>query len=339
VKTEAIRSYNERRNRALSEPGWRPRIEAQRAREQVRAEQAKEKARVVFRDYASEYAEWSRHNKRSWKTDEGRIKVLVARFGGKRLDEITSLEIERFRDSLLTRRTKATANRYRDLLSGMFKRAIRGGHLAVNPVRTVSKFKENNERLTYLTDDEEAAVLAALTSEYRPHFLVSIHTGLRWSEQMNLRWQDVDLLTGFITVPRSKHGRSRRVPMNSAVRSVLLDLGGQRQRPDDPTEVVFVVRPREAKVFFPRAEQRAAEAMRAAGLDCPHLDDYVWHSNRHTFASRLAMAGVDLQTIKEVGGWRTLAMVQRYADLAPGHLHAAVERLVPPSAVAELARN
>jgi len=49
------------------------------------------------------------------------------------------------------------------------------------------------------------------------------------------------------------------------------------------------------------------------------------------------MAGVDLLTIKEVGGWRTLAMVQRYAHLAPGHLHAAVERLVTSDAV-ELAR-
>jgi hypothetical protein len=65
------------------------------------------------------------------------------------------LEIERFRDSLLARVTKATANRYRDLLSGMFKRAIRDGHVAVNPVRPVSKFKENNERLTYLTPEED----------------------------------------------------------------------------------------------------------------------------------------------------------------------------------------
>ena len=50
--------------------------------------------------------------------------MLTERFGDKRADEITSLEIERFRDSLLTKKTKATANRYRDLLSGMFKRGI-----------------------------------------------------------------------------------------------------------------------------------------------------------------------------------------------------------------------
>jgi len=61
-------------------------------------------------------------------------------------------------------------------------------------------------------------------------------------------------------------------------------------------------------------------------------------SNRHSFASRLVMAGVDLRTVQELGGWKTLGMVQRYAHLAPSHLQAAVERLVSSNAV-ELARN
>jgi integrase len=247
VKTDAVLQHDERRIRAQREPGWCPTIEMHRERERVRTEQARQKARVTFRDYAKGYGEWSRNNKRSWRTDDGRIKVLTERFGDKRLDEITSLEIERFRDSLLTKKTKATANRYRDLLSGMFKRAIRDGHLTVNPVKTVSKFRENNERVTYLTAEEEEAVRSALPPEYRPHFIISIHTGLRWSEQMGLQWKDVDLLVGFITVPRSKHGRSRRVPINSTTRSILLDLGSARQRPNDPTEPVFALRPREAR--------------------------------------------------------------------------------------------
>src|SRR5215510_5092108 len=131
---------------------------------------------------------------------------------------------------------KATANRYRDLLSAIYKRAVRDGHVTMNPVRPVSKFKENNERVSFLTPDEEEAVYKALSGDLRPHFLVSIHTGLRWTEQMNLRWGDIDLLTDFITVPRSKHGHARRVPINPIVRAVLVDLGGQRKCPDDDTE-------------------------------------------------------------------------------------------------------
>ena len=107
------------------------------------------------------------------------------------------------------------------------------------------------------------------------------------------------------------------------------------------TEPVFALRgqggPRSSFRQFSRGPLGHS---RRATSKAPHLDEYSWHGNRHTFASRLAMAGVDLLTIKEVGGWRTLAMVQRYAHFAPGHLQAAVERLVSPQQGAvELARN
>ena len=129
-----------------------------------------------------------------------------------------------------------------------------------------------------------------------------------------------------------------RVPLNSTVRSVLLDVGSERRHPDDPAEHVFSMRPRESKAFFPKSVERAKAALRKGGSEAPNLDAYVWHSNRHTFASRLVMAGVDVLTVKELGGWRTLAMVQRYAHLAPAHLHTAVERLVG-SAVEEVTRK
>lgn len=270
--------------------------------------------------------------------------MLVERFGTMRLDEIAALDVERFRDSLLVKCKPATTNRYRDLLSALFKRAVRDGHVAVNPVRAVPKLKENNKRVAYITVDEEGAIQEALPPEYRPHFTISINTGLRWSEQMNLRWGNVDLLTGFITIPQSKHGESRRVPINSVVRSVLVDLGSRRRRPDDPSEPVFWPRPKPADQFFPKAVEQARATLRKADRDASRLEGYVWHSNRHTFASRLAMAGVDLLTLKEVGGWKTMTMVERYAHLSPNHLHRAVERLVSPpntepAAATELSRN
>jgi site-specific recombinase XerD len=126
--------------------------------------------------------------------------------------------------------------------------------------------------------------------------------------------------------------------MNSTVRSVLLDLGGQRQRPNDPEELVFPCRHGQADKFFPKAVEQAKKALGEAGRDVSRLDGFTWHGNRHTFASRLAMAGADVLTIKEVGGLKTLAMVQRYAHIAPNRLHEVVERLVPNGAT-ELARN
>jgi site-specific recombinase XerD len=71
-------------------------------------------------------------------------------------------------------------------------------------------------------------------------------------------------------------------------------------------------------------------ALRAVFMKACHrakLVDVTPHVPRHTFASRLAMAGVDLRTIQELGGWQSLKMVERYAHLSPSHKAEAVERL------------
>jgi integrase len=337
LKSAAIRVYHDRRARAQDEPGWCPAVERDQARLEAEAAATRDRMRIAFKAFAEDhYLPHAKVHKRSWRTDESRIGWLVERLGGKRLDEIAAQDVDAVLLELRTDREPGTVNRYRDLLSAIFKRAVRDGHMTVNPVKGTSKMKEPAGRVAYLLAAEEQAVLDALARTFRPHFIISINTGLRYSEQLALRWRDVDMMTGLITVPRSKNGYGRQIPMNSRVRSVLMDLAGQRIRPSDPTESVFNPRPVRSKSFFNAAVARARAALAEAGKDPSRLEGYVWHSNRHTFASRLVMAGVDLRTVQELGGWRSLAMVQKYAHLAPAHRLAAVEALVRAS---ELARN
>jgi hypothetical protein len=96
--------------------------------------------------------------------------------------------------------------------------------------------------------------------------------------------------------------------MNSVARSVVLDLAGQRTRTDDPDEPVFKCSYTAPDKFFPAAVERARRALADAVRDGSRLDGYTWHCSRHTFASRLVMAGVDL---------RTVPGARRLAD--PGH--------------------
>jgi integrase len=319
-------------------------VERRRERERTQAEQAREARRITFSDYVRQYLAWAELHHRGYAIEAGRVQVMCAIFGEQKLDQITTVDVERFLDGLLATRAPATRNRYRTTLHAMFNRAIRHGLVAINPVRGVAKSKEPEGRIKYLTAEEEAAVLEALhpdallvgrprldavRPDLRPLFTVSIHTGLRWSEQRRLGWRDADFLTGLITVRQSKSGYARQIPMNSIVRAALMDLAGQRTRPDDPEEPVFRCSYVQPDHFFPKAVERAAEALKKAKRDASRLDGYTWHCNRHTFASRLVMAGVDTRTVQTLGGWRTLAMVQRYSHLAPAHLREAVERLVP----------
>ena len=112
-----------------------------------------------------------------------------------------------------------------------------------------------------------------------------------------------------ITIPRSKHGESRYIPINSTLRETLKQL---RKSANSP--YVFPVDPPDR--WFPEVCGKA----KIKGL--------TWHCLRHTFASRLVMAGVDLRTVQELMGHKTITTTMRYAHLAPKHLADAVERLV-----------
>lgn len=329
IKTVALRVYHDRRARAHDEPGWCPREERRQARERALVERQSEARRLTFGEYGEQYLIWARLHHRGWRTEESRIDLIEKAFGRVKLDAISARDVEGFLDGLLQGRSHSTRNRYRTLLHAMFNRAIRHGHATTNPVTGVGKFKEPEGRIKFLLGEEEGMVCDALHPDLQPLFTVSVHTGLRWGEQLALQWQDVDVLIQQIRVRQSKTGYTRQVPMNSIVRSVVLDIAALRRTPNEPEEPVFTCLHKQPDRFFPKAVERARKALLGAGRDASRLDGYTWHCNRHTFASRLVMAGVDLRSIQALGGWRTLGMVQRYSHLAPDHLREAVERLVP----------
>jgi site-specific recombinase XerD len=340
-KGNAIRAHYARRARALAEPNWCPRVERAQERTLARETAAQAQRRQTFRHYVeTDYGPWAALHKKGWrKTERYTAARLVTVLGDYDLQEIQTAQVERMLDNLLDGRSGATRNRYRDLCSGMFKRAKRLGLVTVNPVTGIPKSREAGQRLVFLSVEDEPVLLDVLPARLRPAVVVAMHMGFRWGEQAAIRWRDVDMLTGYVTVEPAK-GHRRSVPINAAARGVLLDLAGRRVRTDDPDERLFPLSHRQTHILFARAVTRAQGLLRDAGRDASRLDGLTWHGLRHTFASRLVMAGVDLRTVQELGGWRTLAMVQRYAHLASGHLQAAVDRIaVTAPARVELGLN
>ncbi len=142
------------------------------------------------------------------------------------------------------------------------------------------------------------------------------NTGMRRGELQALQWEDVDFATNTLRITRDKAGEGRWVTLNSVAREALL-MVKHGQKVLSP----YVFCSPEGK-FLHNFDRQWRPALRAAGVP-----DFRFHDCRHTFASRLAMAGVDLYTVQRAGGWKTQVMVQRYAHLSPDHMRAAVERL------------
>jgi integrase len=177
--------------------------------------------------------------------------------------------------------------------------------------------RERPRRLRYLDADEETALLGAAKDPLRAIVLVGVHAGLRiQAEALTLQWADVNLERGLLTVQvaHAKNGETRTVPLNSTLLAALRELREHARSPH----------------VFAKRNGTPLRSIRTAFINActtAKLDDVTPHTLRHTFASRLAMAGVDLRTIQELGGWQKLEMVERYAHLSPGHKAEAIERI------------
>lgn len=273
---------------------------------------------VTFREIADDALAYSRVHKRSYRDDEYRMATLLEWFGSRVAESVTPQDIEqRFEAETWA---PATCNRYRALLSFTYRIAVRNGKLSDSPIRKVARRRENQGRIRFVDADEEAALhakICELSPGREPEFHLALHTGMRRNEQYHLRWEHVDFRLGLINVAISKNGQRRAIPMNEVARKALEEL---RQRRDGSGYVVPGTardRGRDWHRWFEDAVQKAS------------IQDLCWHDLRHSFASRLVMAGVDIRTVAELLGHKTLAMVMRYAHLAPGHMRQAVDRLVP----------
>lgn len=249
-----------------------------------------------------------------------RKQLLREAFGALAADSITPLAISRW---LLKAQKEndwrpATVNRYKALISLAYRLGVENGLCESNPARLVRRLREHNERTRFLSATEEKRLRAVIQGDFPDHlpeFDIALHTGIRRGEQYRLNWADVNLQARRITLPKTKNGTMRHVPLNSVALAAFRGLWMKSQQ-EGP---VFLAeeggRLKKPRYWWDKAVAAAK------------LKDFHWHDLRHTFASRCVMAGVDLRTVAQLLGHKTLQMVMRYSHLSQAHELAAVERL------------
>ncbi|HSL03374.1 MAG TPA: tyrosine-type recombinase/integrase [Nitrospiraceae bacterium] len=250
----------------------------------------------------------------------GYCKNLKAFFGERTLVEITPKLIAEYKARRYAAGLKpASINRELASLKKAFNLAVREWEWCrENPVSKVSMEQENNKRARWLSVEEEPRLLQGCAPWLHDLVTFALHTGMRMGEILELTWRGVDFNRRTVMVVRSKNGERQTIPINETVLSVLRQKSKVRSL---STELVFC-----SRVFTSMEAGHLRRSFRAA-LRKARIEDFHFHDLRHTFATRLVQAGVDLYKVQRLLGHKSPIMTQRYAHHYPESLRAGVEIL------------
>jgi integrase len=248
-------------------------------------------------------------------------------FAGRTLKEITPVQAAQFREKRSAEVQPATVIKDLNLLSHIYTTAIREwGVETTNPVSIIRKPKTPPGRLRFLTSAEIVRLLEESKKGHRPNLynfiLLQLHTGMRPSEGAALTWSQIDFDGRIIDLQETKTD-PRRVPLTVPAIETLADLvptGGF-----DCNDYVFL--PKDPKMTHRfRPNQYFRESFVAA-VKRANIDDFHMHDLRHTAASYMIMNGVDLRTVADILGHKTISMTMRYTHLLDDHKLKAVDRI------------
>lgn len=237
---------------------------------------------------------------------------LTPFFGAKRLDQITTRDVEAFKARQRKKYSAKTVNNELAVLSTLLETAIDWGKIETAP--RIKLLKTGVQTFRWLTEDELARLTVGAGPAWRLPVLFTARTGLRLGELRALRWVDLDLARERLfvrqaawrqTVGTPKGGREREVPLTSEIVGALREhprrLGSEYVFPDVDGGLLS----------HDVCRVAMAQATKTAGVKCG------WHALRHTFASHLVQRGVPLYEVKELLGHVDIKTTLRYAHLAP----------------------
>ena len=231
----------------------------------------------------------------------------------------------RFKEARCKGLAPATVDRFRAVAQAALNTAAEEHKITVPKL---AKVKFSNQITRYLTMDEQERLLASYVAHVQPIILTLCYEGCRTQEALQLQWRHVDLARGTLYFDRTKNGEPRTVPIHPRVMEAIQTIRDARGTLA------------EGHVFLNRLGQPYADtrdyrlpggnplrkahktACRRAGIT-----EFRVHDWRHHWASRCVMEGIDLETIKRMGGWKSLRMLERYAAVDIAHMETQLRRL------------
>lgn len=271
--------------------------------------------RYSWQQAAVRWLEETTH-KATHEQDVAKLKWLHPILGELMLYEITLDVIARIKAARLKEvgKSTSTTNRFLALVRAILKRAVDEWDW-LEKAPKVKLFKVLEGRVRFITPEQVQALLRELPAHQQDMVLFALQTSLRQSNVVMLEWSQINLerCHMWMNAAQSKNRKPIAVPLNREALAVL-----NRQLGKHSVRVfTFAGKP------IANANTLAwRNALKRAGIE-----DFRWHDLRHTWASWHRMQGTPTHELQQLGGWKTGAMVERYAHLAPDHLANAAARL------------
>jgi integrase len=170
-----------------------------------------------------------------------------------------------------------------------------------NPAKLVKFLAEDNLKFQTLSEEAERAILACSPPYLRDMIVLALNTGLRSGDIFKLQWEEVDLEQRQLNFLVQKTQKLLSIPINDAAHATLTAWHSMKKGPYVFYNQMTVDRFRDLKTGFELACKQAG------------VMGVMWHTLRHTFASRLIRKGTDIVTVKELLGHSTIVVTMRYA--------------------------
>nr|WP_321512936.1 tyrosine-type recombinase/integrase [uncultured Pseudodesulfovibrio sp.] len=305
-----------------------PKREAQQSREAVLAEKRKD---ISFEAYFNNrYLPEARTRKKEHtiRTEKQHLRDwLSPQLNEKPMRSISPDDIERIKLAVLDKgRTPRTAQHILAVFRLVWNHARKRGIVETDsPTRAIEIGRINNERTRFLKPEEAQKLLdtvRALDENAYSLTLAALYTGARLGELTGLTWSAIDMQEKSITLLHTKTGKPRILPIAGALYEIIENIGE-----GTPEELVFT---NSKKAKWREAPWGFRQAIKDLKLNEGRTDKREWicfHSLRHTAASMMLAAGVDIRTIQSHFGWSTLAMLQRYTHALDESKRAAIDSL------------
>jgi integrase len=286
------------------------------------------KANQTFHDFfTSTYYPNAKTYKKpdTYKHEEAHYKHYLAPIVGKmsfdKIKEFHVRKIKQLIEDLAPRTQQYVLATFRQIWNAALDADLAHGPC---PARRVKIPKFDNKRQRSLTDSEAEQLLEALKEKdlqtYRIAFL-SLYTGMRAGEIFKLRWEDLNLAKRIITIRDSKSGKTRHAFMTNDVHTMFQDM----KNGHEGTAHVFL---NANGTPWKKISPKFPDTVKALGLNANIEDSrhhVIFHTLRHTFASRLVSAGTNLYTVKELLGHSTITLTERYSHLSEDAMRAATD--------------